>query len=56
MVTNAPSTERVSAEPLEEPGQNLGRFTRQNSVSHLGSMVQTDVLGDVVERPGCSRL
>ena len=56
MVTNAPSSERVSAEPLEEPGQDRGRFDRQNAVAHLGSMVQADVLGDVVQRPGCPGL
>jgi hypothetical protein len=56
MVTNAPSSERVSAKPLEEPGQELGRFPRQNALPHLGSMVQTDILRDVVERPCCARL
>ena len=52
MVTNAPSVRRVSAKPLEEPGQDLGRFRGENPLAHLGSMVQTHILGDVVERPG----
>jgi hypothetical protein len=55
MVTSAPSAERVSAAPLEEPGQDFRGLRGQNPLPHFGSMIQSDILGDVVERPRCSR-
>jgi hypothetical protein len=51
MVTNAPSPVRLSAKPLEELGQKRAGLDSPDAVAHLGAMVQSGILRDVVQRP-----
>ncbi len=55
MVTNSPSPVRLSAEPLEELGQERAGFDGPDALAHVGAMVQSGILRDVVQGPSGPR-